>query len=415
MKIPFTNREITIGKTKERSSAPSISYLNWRFGVSDANVSEDGVQGIAAWYRGTQILATTIAGLPKDLYQTDGDTRRKVENHVSKVLIKRKASKNMTSYSLFEYLMYSVLNKGNGYALIGRDSNNRPIELIPIHPDRVHVQVYDDGGVTYQVTSNKNFVVDYEDIIHIKGVCLNGYVGIDPITAHKNLLGATLSSQKLNKEFYDNGTHLDGYIRMPGKFTEEAQKTLRKSWADTYSGTGKDRVAILDNDMEYRPLNSTMADAQFMETMLYMKNEVLTILGIPPSMANELGRATHNNIEHLQIQFVQYGLMQWVDKLENELNDKLLMESEKDSMYWEFNVKGLLRGDSKTQAENARLMFNIASMTPDEIRQEMNRNPLPNGQGEKTYVPLNMVALDEQDKYRKATESTVATNGSENT
>lgn len=409
----WIQRNIAKWFSLDKRYTPTQSYLNWKYGAS-GDLSTEGVQGLAAWYRGTNAIATDIAGLHKNLFRKEGERRIKVEDHASIKLVTQQASRYTTSYSLFEYLIYSVLNKGNGYAAIGRDNDARPVELLQLHPDRVQIAVWEDGTIKYQVRGSKtSFYVDYMDMIHIKGVTLDGYSGIDPITHQKYLLGAALSSQKLNKEFYDNGTHLDGYIKKPGKFDPESAANLRKNWSDVYGGTGKSRVAVLDDGMEYQPISSTMADAQFIETLRHMNVQIAVILGLPPYMVGEYGEATWNNIEHQATNYVQQGLMQWVNKLEDEFNCKLLTEAEKKSgeYYWEFNVKTLLRGDSKTQAENQKTLFQTGSLTINEIRSQHGLNPIEDG--DKTYIPLNMVALEDQDKYRKQGQQTAQRDGSE--
>jgi hypothetical protein len=57
-------------------------------------------------------------------------------------------------------------------------------------------------------------------------------------------------------------------------------------------------------------------------------------------------------------------------------------------------VDGLLRGDSAARGEFYTKQFNIGAMNQDEIRAAENRDPLPNGEGQKFYVPLNMIATN---------------------
>jgi HK97 family phage portal protein len=118
----------------------------------------------------------------------------------------------------------------------------------------------------------------------------------------------SLSAQKYGKEFYDSGTKLDGYIKMPGKFDPSQLEKIRESWSNTYGGVSGGKTAILDGGSEYQQLGLPPEDAQYIGTRQFQKTEIATIFRVPSHMINDLDRATHNNIEHQAIEFVMYSL-----------------------------------------------------------------------------------------------------------
>ena len=74
------------------------------------------------------------------------------------------------------------------------------------------------------------------------------------------------------------------------------------------------------------------------------------ILGLPPHMVAELSHATFSNIENQTIQFVQYTLRPLVKRFEAELEAKLLFDDERPLYSIEFNLDGLLRGDTAARS-----------------------------------------------------------------
>lgn len=52
-----------------------------------------------------------------------------------------------------------------------------------------------------------------------------------------------------------------------------------------------------------------------------------------------------SNIEHQDIQFVQYSLRPSVKRFEYQLENKLFFEGESDTYHIKFDLNGLLRGD----------------------------------------------------------------------
>jgi hypothetical protein len=60
----------------------------------------------------------------------------------------------------------------------------------------------------------------------------------------------------------------------------------------------------------------------------------------------------------------------------------------------EFDVTALMAGDYEARSQFLREMFNMGAVSVDEIRQSIGYNKLPNGEGDKRFVQVNMQLLD---------------------
>ena len=83
-----------------------------------------------------------------------------------------------------------------------------------------------------------------------------------------------------------------------------------------------------------------------------------------------------------------HTLRPWLIRWEQELNRKLFKESEKGKFFFKFTIEGLLRGDTKTRSVFYKDLFNIGVLSPNDIRQLENLNPVEGG--DTYYVPLNL-------------------------
>ena len=72
-------------------------------------------------------------------------------------------------------------------------------------------------------------------------------------------------------------------------------------------------------------------------------------------MLADLSRSTFSNIEHQDIQFVQYSLRPSVKRFEYQLENKLFFEGESDTYHIKFDLNGLLRGDMARRAAGVRV------------------------------------------------------------
>lgn len=363
-------------------------------GLNSTNVDSNAVNGIAAWWRGTQVLSNTIAGLPKHLIKTVGEDRENVTNAPSVPLLTDMANQNLSSYAWHDYMMQSVLNRGNGYSLINRDSNSRPTSLTIVPADKVKVLVYDDA-VVYEV--NDKMRVLHDDMYHIKGLSHNGYVGINPIQAHATTLGATLEAQKYGENSYKKGFLSSGYLKIDGKLDPTTKDNLRKGWSSSNLGASNMTTPVLDIGQEYVPLTMSNQDAQYIEDRRFQKAEISTILGLPSHFINEMGDAKYNNVENTNIQFVQYTLMPYVHKFVQE-NKKLLRDDERFNHKWKYNVNGLMQGDSKARAEYMASGIKNSWMKPSEAR---NLEDMTGGIDDFLVSVNNQVPYEDLDKFIK--------------
>jgi len=76
---------------------------------------------------------------------------------------------------------------------------------------------------------------------------------------------------------------------------------------------------------------------------------------------------------------VQYGLRTWCKRIEAEFNSKLFSARDQGRYFVRFDLRDLLRGDLKAQSDWYREMYNIRVLNPNEIRQEIGRNPYDGG------------------------------------
>ena len=97
------------------------------------------------------------------------------------------------------------------------------------------------------------------------------------------------------------------------------------------------------------------------------------------------GIVVHNsNIEHQSIEAVQDSIMPWAIRFEQEADFKLF--GNRPTFYTKINLRGLLRGDFKSQMEALQIMRNAAAVTADEMREFVDMNKMPDGLGGDKFV-----------------------------
>jgi HK97 family phage portal protein len=352
-------------------------------------VDSDTALTLSAVWRAISIISQTISTLPLSLYRklSNGD-RELLVDHPAIQLINN-PNELATPILFKEALQTSVLTWGNGYGYITRTRSYEPKELKPLDPQKVTVRT--EGKSVFYDVQGLGTGIDSERILHIPGLSFNGITGKSPIEVARNSLGGGLAVQKFGNKFFANGAKSSGILKHPGRLGDKGIENLRRSF-DKKMAKDEGGTMILEEGVEYIPLTIPPDQAQFLASKKFTVEEVARWFGVPPHLLSDLDRSTFNNIEHQGIEFVQYSLMPWIKRWEEELARKLLREDEKKDHFFRFNINGLMRGDAKTRAEYYRLMLDLGVLNINEVRNLEEFNDIPGGN--QHLVQVNRMPLD---------------------
>ena len=371
------------------------AWLTGLFGTSKTGVqvSEDNALTFSAVYAAVRIISETIASIPLNVYQADGETRVKAVGHPVQDLLAKAPNSVSSTFTFREAMASNLVLHGNAYAKIEMNAAGRPTALIPLNPMKVEVKVVD--GEKVYVFDEKHTYLDYE-ILHFVGLSFNGLTGKSPLSMAREAVAIGLAAQEYGARFYSNGANAGGVITAPGRLNTEVVKRLRESWNRAQPGLGSSHsTAILEEGMKYEKIGLDPEAAQFLQSRKFQVNEIARIFRIPPSYLADLeNSSTRANTEQQAIQFVRDCITPYVRRMEVELNRKLFREDEP-NLYAYFTMEGLMRGDQKARYEAYATARQWGWLSVNDIRDLENLNPVEGGD---IYLqPLNMVQSGQDD------------------
>jgi len=358
-------------------------------GISDrVYVTEDSALAVTTVWSCVTLLSESVGILPIHLYKKTDQGRESVSNHFGLDLVNHPNSYT-TRMDLMQHLMVSVALYGNGYARIIREEG-KPVSLELLQPDVPQPQLSANKVLFYNVEGE---MVSSDDMIHIKGLVVDGLKGKSPIAVHRENLELSMYVQRYGSLFFSKGGNTSSIIKVPGVLSKESFARLKEQINERLAGLGNaHKPLLLEGGAEYNRINIPLDDAQFLSTRKFQKGEIASIYRIPPHMVGDLERSTYSNIEQQAQEFVTYCLMPYLMKIEEELNNKLLTIAQRRTHYFRFGLNGLLRADSKSRSEYYKNMYLIGCMNPNEIREleEMNKYE----GGSEFYVQQNMTTTN---------------------
>ena len=397
------------GKNEKREDYPQSSisnFIKWlatgfwsKKTSSGEEVDEESSLKFSAVYASIRILSETLAALPWHIYRREPDGNKYIDpTHQLYNLIHSEPSPQVTSFAFRETMMAMVSLWGNAYAKIIRNGSYLPIEFEILHASNVNpfkvgnVLKYKVIGVNGGQRTEKT--VDAIDMIHVPGLSFDGIKGKSPIEVAAENIGLGLALQRFGAEFFANGASLSGTIEHPGKLSDTAYKHIMESLNEKH--TGKDnrhKLQVLEEGMKYAQITIPPEAAQFILSRKFQLNEIARIFRIPPHMLADLERSTNNNIEHQGIEFVQYTMLPWCVRFEQEFNRKIFKENEKGKFFVKFNLNGLLRGDAASRAQFYKDMRFMGVYTINDILELEDMNKIGE-EGDKRYMVSNLVPID---------------------
>jgi len=391
----------SVGQTFAQPYFWTYSDLDTVTAKSGVSLSNQSALQVSAYFAAVSLLAQTVGQLPLILYERlDPRGKQRAQNHQLYHILHSEPNPYMSAYTFKETLEGHLASWGNAYAEIEWDLSsgwdNRTVEsLWPLRPDRMEV-MWDKGAIVYQYTmlSGEQFKLKPEQVLHIPGFGFDGLVGYDPLTIAREPLGLAKGMEEFGARFFANGSALNGVLQHPGpqRLSKEATELMRTSWEGMHKGlTNSHRIAILQEGVTYKEVGIAPENAQFLESRKFQVAEIARIMHVPLHMLGDLERSTNNNIEEQALEFVQYTMMPWLVRWEQEVTRKLLPESQRKVYFAEFLVDGLLRGNSQARGDYYTKLFQIGALSPNDAREKENLNPVEGG--DEYYVPLNMMPV----------------------
>jgi len=382
-------------KTQENPQAKPTNSLStsksFYFGgraASGVYVSEDTAMRNAAVYACVRVISETIAGLPLNIYEYDGDGRKLAPEHALHRILHYEPNPEMDSFVFRETLMSHLLLYGNAYAQIVHEKSGRIKALYPLLPDKVDVRRSESGDIYYVYWRNADekrrgdtsgaIVLEKECVLHIVGLSFNGLVGYSPIGFARDAIGLAMATEEYGAEFFSNSATPGGIIESTG--TLDNPEELRKTWELLYKGNNKTHsLAVLEEGLSFKQVSIPPNAAQFLETRKYQTNEICRIFRVPPHMIADLEKSSFNNIEQQGLEFKVYTIDPWVSRLEQAMTRQLLLPSEKSQYFIKFNMDGLLRGDYEKRMRGYSIGRQNGWLSANDIRRLEDMNPIPDG------------------------------------
>lgn len=381
-------------------SNPAAWFMDWATGgnrtYTGKAVNEKTALRSTTVFACVRVIAESIASLPLIVYERQSDGSRKpATDHPVYHLLHDTPNPWMSSFTWRETLQGHACLWGNGYSEIEFNGRDEPIGLWPLLPDRTKPKV--SGGEQYYETTiaGKPEPLGIGNVLHVPGLGWNGREGYSVLAMAKQAVALGLAAEEFGARFFGQGSRPSGVIEGEGKLDPDAAKRLRDGFERVSQGLeNSHRTVVLEHGFTWKQIGMPLEEAQFLETRKFQVEDIARLFRVPLVLIGHTEKSTSwgTGIEHFMIAFVVHTLRPWIVRWEQELNRKLFRPSERGRFFCEFKVDGLLRGDIKTRYEAYAIGRQNSWLSPNDIRQLENMEPVEGG--DEYHVQLNLVPLN---------------------
>ena len=311
---------------------------------------------VPAAYAAINILATTMAGLPRTVVV--GDPPRLATEHPLNALFNYPLP-TMDSWQFWEMFYRQGIAAGNTYVYIKRDRFSRPIELIPAicwNTDR-----FSGSKIRYDlelIDPERTLVTaSAYNVLSVHGPGFDGIQSPSPVQLiAKNTL--TLMWQVLNHQIRElrAGTEQNNVLTMAAELASELTplqiKDIQSLVKRKYHDTRQEGIAVLPPGVKPEKLLGGLSsvDMQLVELLKWSVEDVARVWGISPIRLGHYHEGFRvATFEQQAADFERYTIYALAKRFDAQLNQKLLVPVDLRAGYRITTNTDMLRTGSLTE------------------------------------------------------------------
>lgn len=322
--------------------------------LSNEIITKEKALTLPAVAGAVDLISSTIATMPIKLYQNKLGTVIEKENDNRVRLLNSDTSDTLDAFQLKKAMVEDYLLGKGGYAFIRRRRNDvTGIFYVPEEKISFMLNpspIFKDYTILVEGKSYKPF-----EFIKILRKTKNGAFGVGVVAELSKALEAAYQTLVYQLGLVKSGGNKKGFLKSVRKLGQDEINVLKTAWQNLYANN-ESNVVVLNNGLEFQEASNSSVEMQLNESKNTLREEI-------------------NNIFHIEKEFYEtfkLAIYPIVKAFETALNRDLLLEREKKTHFFQFDVKEIIKSNIKERYEAYKLAKESGFMTLNEIRKAEN-------------------------------------------
>lgn len=325
--------------------------------LNNETITKEQALTLPAVSGAVSLICNIIASMPVKLYKyKDGKVEEKEDDPRVK-LLNGDTGDTLDAWQLKRALVEDYLMDKGGYCYIRRKRND-VTGLFYVKP--IYVQTIPNFKPIYKdyqilVLGEEHYKHEFIKLLRntqdgATGVGLTQEVGKAIETAYDTLL------YQLN--MVKSGGNKKGFLKSQRKLAQDEINVLKQAWNRLYANN-KENVVVLNNGLEFQESSNNAVEMQMNDSRKTLNDEINNLFHIYP---NDFYQTFKEAIYPITKAF------------ETALNRELLLEKEKKNMFFEFDIKEIIKANVKERYEAYKIAKETGWLSFNEIRRMENMN-----------------------------------------
>ncbi|MCP8969717.1 phage portal protein [Ectobacillus ponti] len=336
-----------------------------------STITAEQAMSIPALNAAVNLISNTVASLPVRLYRREGQKISAVDDDPRVELLNGTTGDLLDGFQMKKAFVDDHLVHGAGYLYINKVRNGVK-SLHYVSNPQVGVVLVDPNPIFKKM---EFFVYGsiYQDFQFVKMTrkTKNGITGIGVVAEANKMLSVAYNTLLFEDMLVRTGGNKKGFLKSASKLTQEALDNLKAAFKRLYSNN-TDNIVVLNSGLDFQESTNSAVEMQINQNKITNAEEIAKLLHIPVELLN--GKATGGN-EMLYDSFIKLAILPIIKAFETALNKDLLLEKEKGSFYFAFDMNELLKADVLKRFQAYEIAIRNSIFDVDEIRAKENYAP----------------------------------------
>jgi HK97 family phage portal protein len=334
---------------------PPVSDALLKALISGETITREKALTLPAVSGAVDFISNSIASMPVRLFKAKDGTVEEQDKDNRVKLLNGDTGDTLDAYQMKKAMVEDYLLGKGGYCYIEKDRNDvialRYVEERFITILKNFKPIYKDYEILVEGESYKPY-----DFIQLLRNTKDGASGIGVTVEVSKALETAYSTLLYQLGLVQSGGNKKGFLKSTRKLGQDEINVLKTAWSRMYANN-EENVVVLNNGLEFQEASNSSVEMQLNESKKTLMQEINDLFHIYP---NDFDRTFKEAIYPI------------VKAFETALNRDLLLEKEKKNMFFEFDVKEIIRASLKERYESYKLAKETGFMTLNEIRRAEN-------------------------------------------
>lgn len=345
--------------TSTETSMPVVSDVLLQALLNSEAITRQQALSLPAVSGAVDFISNMIASMPIKLYKyRDGKVESR-DDDVRVKLLNGDTGDTLDAFQMKKAMVEDYLLGKGGYCYIRRN-RNQVTGLFYVKDKYVTVTSnYKSIFKDYLILAEGEEYYPHEFIKLLRntkdggtGIGLTQEVGKALETAYNTLL------YQLN--MVKSGGNKKGFLKAQRRLGQEEINTLKQAWANLYQNN-TENVVVLNNGLEFQESSNSSVEMQLNESKKTLQDEINNIFHIHP---DDFYATFKEAIYPITRAFA------------TALNRDLLLEKEKGKMFFDFDVKEIIKANVRERYEAYKIAKETGWLSLNEIRRMENMNDI---------------------------------------